>query len=88
VNELVPIVGGLVVGLLLRAVPRRARPVVGPLAVLAVGALATVVSREYEVGWEYLLVDIPLTALTTTAGHIVAPYLGPPSLRDRRPSGS
>jgi len=86
VNEIFPILGGFVVGMLLRIVPRRFRLVVGPVAVLTVGALATIISGEYELGWEYLLVDVPLAALAAAAGYIAVPHLAPRSARHRRPS--
>jgi hypothetical protein len=46
-----------------------------PLAIVAslvVGTLATVVSGEYQIGWEYLLIDIPLVALSCVGGFAFA----------------
>jgi peptidoglycan/LPS O-acetylase OafA/YrhL len=86
VNEIFPIVTGLVIGMLLRITPRRFRLAVGPVAVLAVGAIATIISGEYELGWEYLLVDVPLAALTAAAGYIAVPRLAPRFLRHQQPS--
>lgn len=71
-NEIVPIVGGLLVGSLLVLVPTRLRRVVAVLAAFGVGALATVVSGEYRIGWEYLLFDVPLAALGTLGGYLAS----------------
>lgn len=70
-NELFPIVSGLVVGALLGYVRPRTRAVTGILASIVLGALATVVSGEYKVSWEFLLVDIPLVALSSAAAFLV-----------------
>jgi hypothetical protein len=70
-NELLPIVGGLVLGLLLTLVQRpRLRVAVGVLGAFATGFLATVASGEYRVGWEYLLVDVPLSALSAAGAYL------------------
>ena len=70
-NEIVPLVGGLVVGLLLPLVPgRRPRLVVGVLAAFAVGLLATAVSGEYRIGWEYLLFDVPLAGIASAGSYL------------------
>jgi hypothetical protein len=71
VNEIVPLVGGLIVGLLLPLVPGpRLRLAVGVLAAFAVGLLATVVSGEYRIGWEYLLFDVPLAGLASVGSYL------------------
>src|SRR5688572_2274377 len=70
-NEIVPIVGGLIVGLLLHLIQRpRLRLTTGVLAAFAVGFLATVVSGEYRIGWEYLLFDVPLSALCSAGSYL------------------
>jgi hypothetical protein len=54
-HELFPIAGGLFIGALLPFVPLR---------------LATVISGEYKIGWEFLAIDIPGAALATVAGYL------------------
>jgi hypothetical protein len=41
-----------------------------PLAVLF-GVVATVISGEFRIGWEYLLIDIPLVGLSAVATLVV-----------------
>jgi hypothetical protein len=36
------------------------------------GTLATVVSGEYRIGWEFLLIDIPLVAVCSLTGFATA----------------
>jgi hypothetical protein len=66
-RELLPVAIGLGVGTVLAG----ARPAMGTAAALLLsvplGFLVTVITGEFELGWEYLLVDIPLVALTSTA---------------------
>jgi hypothetical protein len=70
-NELLPIVGGLVLGVLLTLVQRpRLRVALGVLGAFATGFLATVASGEYRIGWEYLLFDVPLSALSATGAYL------------------
>ena len=62
-QELFPIVAGVIVGLILGLVRPSMRPLLGvPLAVV-LGITATVVSGEFRIGWEYLLIDIPLVGV-------------------------
>ena len=71
-NELLPLVGGLVLGVVLHLVRRpRLRVAVGVLGAFATGLLATVVSGEYRIGWEYLLFDVPLSALSAVGAYLV-----------------
>lgn len=63
-DELFPVVAGLVVGTLLGGLAPRLRLVVGALAAVTLGVAATVLSGEYRIGWEFLLVDIPLVAVS------------------------
>ena len=66
-RELLPVAIGLGVG----AVLAGARPAMPSAAALLLsvplGFLVTVITGEFELGWEYLLVDIPLVALSSTA---------------------
>jgi hypothetical protein len=61
-NELFPVVSGLVVGLLVGLPRPSLRVRVAVLLSVAFGLVATVASGEFRVSWGYLLVDIPLVA--------------------------
>ena len=81
-NELFPIVSGLLVGSLLPLVRPQARLRVAVAASVVLGTLATFLSGEYSIGWEFLLIDIPLVALCAAAAHATVR-----ALRRRRDSG-
>ena len=66
-NELFPIMSGLILGALLPLIRPRMRLAVGVAASVILGTLATVVSGEYKIGWEFLLIDIPLVAVCSAA---------------------
>jgi hypothetical protein len=72
VNEIFPIVSGVLVGALLPLIRPQTRLVVGILAALVLGTLATIISGEYKIGWEFLMIDIPLVALCCTASFVTA----------------
>jgi hypothetical protein len=44
---------------------------IGVVLILTFGALATMVSGEYLISWSFLLIDIPLVAISAGAGLIV-----------------
>ncbi|HEY7487638.1 MAG TPA: hypothetical protein VH912_24505 [Streptosporangiaceae bacterium] len=70
-NELFPIVSGVLLGLLIGTIRPSLRLWVGvPLATI-LGVLATVVSGEFRIGWEFLLIDIPLVAASAIATILV-----------------
>ena len=71
-NELFPIVSGLIVGALLPLIRPQMRLVVGVAAAVVLGTIATVVSGEYKIGWEFLLIDIPLVAICSAAAFATA----------------
>jgi hypothetical protein len=70
VNELFPVLCGLVVGACLGFVAPRLRLSIGALASVVLGIAATVVSGEYRISWEYLLIDIPLVAISAVAALV------------------
>jgi hypothetical protein len=70
VNELFPIVSGLLVGSLLPLVRPQVRLRMAVAASVVLGTLATILSGEYKIGWEFLLIDIPLVALFATAAYV------------------
>lgn len=71
-NELMPILSGLIAGGFLALVRPRIRFLLGFLAAVVLGTAATVVTGEFQKGWEFLLVDIPLVGLCAAAGLLVA----------------
>ena len=82
-NELVPLCFGAFLGLLLGSVsPSGRRIVVASLSVL-LGVCASAVTGELRVGWEYVLVDIPLVALAAVACFAARSRRRSNLLRDR-----
>jgi len=71
VEELVPVASGLVIGLILGLLRSSLRVPVGLVLIMAFGVLATVVSGEYLISWSFLLIDIPLVALSAAASLFV-----------------
>ena len=61
-TEIFPFVGGVLVGVLVARRPRVPLWVAAVLAV-ALGVLATVVSGEFRLSWDYLYFDVPFVAL-------------------------
>jgi len=72
VEELFPIIAGLVSGLLIGWLGARRRLAVGVLVSIVGGVLATVLSGEWRVSWAFLLFDIPLVAACATAGYFLS----------------
>jgi hypothetical protein len=70
VNEIFPILAGLIVGGVLGFLRPTTRLAVGAAAAIVLGVLATVVSGEYLISWEYLLIDVPLVALSSVASLV------------------
>jgi hypothetical protein len=69
-NELFPIVSGLILGAVLPLVRPQLRLAVAVVAAVLLGVLATVLSGEWEIGWEFLLIDIPLVAICSVAAFV------------------
>jgi hypothetical protein len=69
-SEIFPVFGGVLVGVL---VARRPRVPVALAAVLAValGTLATIVSGEFRLSWDYLYFDIPFVALSAAGTTVL-----------------
>jgi hypothetical protein len=72
VNEIFPIAAGLLCGVLLGSLTARRRVLVGLTFSVVAGVLATVVSGEWRVSWAYLLVDIPLVAVSAVVGTLLS----------------
>jgi hypothetical protein len=69
-NELFPIVSGLILGAVLPLIRPRMRIAVAVAASVVLGTLATIVSGEYKIGWEFLVIDIPLVAVSSAAAFV------------------
>ena len=67
-QELIPFGCGLLLGAALGWVRPSIRLWIGAVLAAALGLLATVVTGEFRLSWEYLLVDIPLVAVAAFAG--------------------
>jgi xanthosine utilization system XapX-like protein len=71
VEELLPVASGLLIGLILGLLRSSLRVPVGFVLIIAFGVLATVVSGEYLISWSFLLIDIPLVAVSAAASLFV-----------------
>jgi hypothetical protein len=71
-HELLPIASGLFLGTLLGLLRPSVRVPVGAVLIVAFGVLATVVSGEFLISWAFLLIDVPLVAISTAVGLILA----------------
>ena len=70
-SELFPVLCGVCAGLVLGVVSPVLRFRLGLLLSVVLGMTATIVSGEFRIGWEYLLIDIPLVG-----GSAAAMYWG------------
>jgi hypothetical protein len=71
-TEFFPIVAGLLCGLLLGSLTARRRMIVGLAFSVVAGVLATVVSGEWRISWAFLLIDIPLVAVSAVVGDLLS----------------
>ena len=71
-GELFPIVAGIALGLFLALVRPGLPRWAGAALAVAIGVVATVISGEFEIGWEFLLIDIPLVAGSAVAAALLA----------------
>jgi hypothetical protein len=83
VEELLPVASGLIIGSILGLIRPSARVPVGAILIVAFGVLATIVSSEYLISWSFLLIDIPLVALSAAASLFVTHRLRQASRRLR-----
>ena len=74
-RELLPVALGLGVGSVLAGLRPSLSIVAGIVVAVPLGFLVTVVTGEFELGWEYLLVDIPLVAVSSAAGYWIVRML-------------
>ena len=71
-DELFPVVSGVVLGIVVAGIRPSLRLWIGIPVSIVLGLAATVLSGEFEVGWEYLLVDIPLVAVSASLSFTLA----------------
>jgi Na+-transporting NADH:ubiquinone oxidoreductase subunit NqrE len=71
-DELFPVVSGVVLGIVVAGLRPSLRLWVGVLLSVLLGMAATLVSGEFEAGWEYLLIDIPLVAVSAGVSFTLA----------------
>jgi hypothetical protein len=77
VEELVPLGFGLLLGTVLGVLrPSLRLPLGAPLAA-ALGVLATIVTGESAISWAFVLVDVPLVAVSAVLGLVAGRRLGP-----------
>jgi hypothetical protein len=80
-QELIPLTAGLLLGAVLGYVRPGMRLAVGAILSVVLGVLATIITGEFRVSWEYILFDIPLVAISAALGFLVA-------RRIRHPAGA
>ena len=71
-DELFPVVSGVVLGIVVAGIRPSLRLWIGIPVSIVLGLAATVFSGEFEVGWEYLLIDIPLVAVSAGLSFTLA----------------
>ena len=71
-TELFPIVAGLLCGVVLGSLTARRRVLVGLAFSVVAGVLATVLSGEWRISWAFLLIDIPLVAVSAVVGDLLS----------------
>ncbi len=74
-EELVPIISGILLGSFLGYLRPAKRLRIGAILAILMGILATVASGEFRLSWGYLLVDIPLVAGAAAVSLIVVHQL-------------
>jgi len=74
-QELLPIFGGLFLGALIGLRKPALSLRWGVPMAIGLGALATLLSGEFEVSWAFLLVDVSLAALSGATGFLATRWL-------------
>jgi hypothetical protein len=69
--ELIPIACGLLTGALVGLLRPSLRLPLGAALAIVFGVAATVLSGEARVSWGYVLVDIPLVAVSAGAANVL-----------------
>ena len=71
-NEFFPVVAGILIGLVMGGITARRRPWAWLALTVLFGLAATVLSGEYKISWEYLLIDIPLVAGASVVAFVAS----------------
>jgi len=71
-DEVFPVVSGVVLGIVVAGIRPSLRLWIGIPVSIVLGLAATVLSGEFEVGWEYLLIDMPLVAVSAGLSFTLA----------------
>jgi hypothetical protein len=71
-SEFFPVAAGVLIGLILGGITARKRPWAWLALSVLFGVAATVLSGEYKVSWEYLLVDIPLVGGASAVAFVAS----------------
>ena len=71
-DELFPVVSGVVLGIVVAGIRPSLHLWIGIPVSIVLGLAATVLSGEFEVGWEYLLIDIPLVGVSAGLSFTLA----------------
>ena len=71
-QEAFPIIAGLLLGWFLEPAKPRAQRIIGVSVTILLGVAATLLSGEFRIGWEFLLIDIPLVGVCALAGLTAA----------------
>jgi len=74
--EVLPIVSGLLLGMLLGWMEPASRKRIGLPAAFILSFVATILSGEYRASWGFLLVDMALVAIAGLAGLLTFHRLG------------
>jgi peptidoglycan/LPS O-acetylase OafA/YrhL len=83
-TELLPILGGFVLGALLHALRRRGRAlrsITSVVGAAGLGVLAAFVSGELHASWGFALVDVGIVAVAAVAGRVSSAAAGLASAR-------
>jgi len=70
-DELFPIACGILVGSALGVAGPAGRLRLAVALSVVLGFAATVTSGEFRIGWEFLLIDIPLVAISAAGAYLV-----------------
>jgi hypothetical protein len=76
-QELIPVGCGLLLGAVLGYLRPTMRLPVGAALAVVLGVCATVVTGEFKLSWDYVLVDIPLVALATFLSYASVRQVAP-----------
>jgi hypothetical protein len=76
-QELIPVGCGLLLGAVLGYLRPSLRLPAGAALAAVLGVCATVVTGEFKLSWDYVLVDIPLVALATFLSYVTVRQAAP-----------